>query len=406
MNKVIGSLAAVSIMFLVRRAGRREKSKAKPIPVVQTETETKLDRKPMAHIESMQQDMLDLYPKLTQQYTEHLLGSNFQIPLASVNRIKQLLDFSIQGGKMHRGLLVLNTVRHLCPIEKIDFHQIKTKALVLAWCTEILQACFLVADDIMDASFTRRGKPCWFRLPNVGFDAINDAMILESFVYFLLRRYFWDDPPMYRTFMGLFHEVALQTEIGQMLDLESNPALNPTESTPIRPVTINKFNEPLYKQIVRLKTAYYSFYLPVASGMLLCGVSSEKQLSIAELICVELGEKFQIQDDYLDCYGNVKVSGKIGTDIEDNKCSWLVVQALLRVTEQQRLLLKDNYGHHDPSRVRRVKELYEELNLKDLYLKQEQRSYDAIVQLANQHAADIPKEVFLTILNQFHLRQK
>ena len=47
-----------------------------------------------------------------------------------------------------------------------------------------------------------------------------------------------------------------------------------------------------------------------------------------------------MKDDFLDCFGDPAVTGKIGTDIEDNKCSWLVVQALARVTPQQRALLE------------------------------------------------------------------
>ena len=45
----------------------------------------------------------------------------------------------------------------------------------------------------------------------------------------------------------------------------------------------------------------------------------------------------------MDCYGDPKVTGKVGTDIEDNKCSWLVVQALAIANDEQRTLLEVSY---------------------------------------------------------------
>jgi len=59
----------------------------------------------------------------------------------------------------------------------------------------------------------------------------------------------------------------------------------------------------------------------------------------ATTILTEIGCLFQIQDDYLDCYGD-QVCGKSKTDIQEGKCTWFIVEALQRVTPQQRKILE------------------------------------------------------------------
>ncbi|KAL9258099.1 Retrovirus-related Pol polyprotein from transposon TNT 1-94-like protein [Drosera capensis] len=62
-------------------------------------------------------------------------------------------------------------------------------------------------------------------------------------------------------------------------------------------------------------------------------------------------------DDYLDCFGDPVVIGKIGTDIEDFTCSWLVDKALKISNDGKKKLLYDNYGKDDAACVAKVKEL-------------------------------------------------
>ena len=68
------------------------------------------------------------------------------------------------------------------------------------------QAYFLVADDIMDGSITRRGQPCWYKKDNIGMMAVNDALILESCIYELLDKHLKGDP-YYHDAVDAFHKV-------------------------------------------------------------------------------------------------------------------------------------------------------------------------------------------------------
>lgn len=121
-----------------------------------------------------------------------------------------------------------------------------------------LQAHFLVLDDVMDGAVSRRGRPCWYRNGNIGLKAINDGVLLEAGIYQLLRKYF-RDKPYYVNVLELFHDMSLKTAMGQCLDLHSATA----DSAP----NFNKFTLDRYNSIVKYKTAYYSFQLPVALAM-------------------------------------------------------------------------------------------------------------------------------------------
>lgn len=265
------------------------------------------------------------------------------------------------GGKCNRGMSVPDSLSLLLgkPLSEDEYF----KAATLGWLTELLQAFFLVSDDIMDTSITRRGKPCWYRQEGVGMIAINDAFMLEAAIYTLLKKYFRSHPA-YVDLIELFHETSYQTELGQLTDLLTAPEDN---------VDLDNFSMEKYRFIVIYKTSYYSFFLPVALALHQLNIGTPENLKQAEDILIPMGEYFQIQDDYLDNFGLAEHIGKIGTDIMDNKCSWLVNQALAICTPEQKKILEDNYGRKDKDKEAVVKKLYDELNLEKRYKDYEEK---------------------------------
>ena len=270
------------------------------------------------------------------------------------------------------------------------------EAIYIGWAVEIMQAFFLIADDIMDHSETRRGKPCWYKVESIGLDAINDTFFLEQMIYKLIKKK-CSHLPCYNKLLDLFHDIVYKTTIGQTLDLVTAPVGKPN---------FEKFSEERYLSIATYKTSYYTIYLPVMCAVYLGNIDTEELIKSIENVSIDLGVYFQIQDDFLDLYGDPKVTGKIGTDIQDNKCSWLVVQALKHCNEQQMEILSKNYGYFDDAKIENVKKMFEELDLKTKFYAYEDESYKTLLEKVKKIENLAVKQSFEVLMEKLYKRAK
>ena len=181
-----------------------------------------------------------------------------------------------------------------------------------------------------------------------------------------------------------------------MLDLETAPDGR---------INTSQFVRSRYEWIVLHKTAYYTCYLPVALGLHLAGKGTPKNLQDAQGILLDLGVVFQIQDDYLDVFGDTTTIGKIGTDIEDNKCAWPVVKALEIASEEQKKALQENYGKHDQKCIENVKKIFRDLKIPELYKTFEEQEFNKIAAKVEKLDSDVPKEVYMSVIGKIFKRQ-
>lgn len=334
-----------------------------------------------------------VFPDLVRELTVE--GAEKDIPLVPKHLMK-CIQYTVPTGKRNRGLALATSYQILKPNDKDQ-----ELAYILGWCVEFLQAFFLVADDIMDGSETRRGKTAWYKHENLGMSAFNDSILLETCLYTLLENHF-KDKPYYHDLVQEFRTVTRYTAMGQSLDL-----LTSNEKTPEGKKNLDAFDMSRYSSIVRMKTSYYSFYLPVVLAMKMAQIDNPELYRQAKTILLEMGHFFQVQDDYLDVFGDPKITGKIGTDIVDGKCSWLIVVALQRANPAQRQILKDCYGVDDADCVEKVKSVYNDLKLPKIYKNFEESSFEDIQTHINQLPGGgqmLPPRVFEVFLKKLYQR--
>ena len=271
------------------------------------------------------------------------------------------LDYNIVGGKLARARTVCEALVFCCP-GPIDRQSDKFRAAVLlAWCVEILQAFFLIEDDVMDRGETRRGQPCWYRVPAVGVaNAINDGLLLEQVLYELIELNEYTKPIAVQAHRKL-RDAAMRTVIGQHLDT-------------CPPTSVLEYTRDQWLSVVRFKTAFYTFFLPCELGILVSGVKfTDSDLSKLRNLSLLLGELFQAQDDMLDCFGDPSIIGKIGRDIEERKCTWLWYTALEVCVNKQEMrqelvsLYSSSELATDPAVPARIKDLYQQLEIPSVF---------------------------------------
>ncbi|KAF8524308.1 farnesyl-diphosphate synthase [Hysterangium stoloniferum] len=369
---------------------------------------------------------LSVWPRIRAELVQFLKDNH--MPPDATSWFERSLQYNVPGGKLNRGISVVDTVEIMRGARLGDDEYFEVA--LLGWGVELLQAFFLVSDDLMDSSVTRRDQACWYRVEQpdkVGTIAVNDAFMLEGAIYHLLKRYF-RKRSFYADLLDLYHDMTYYTELGQLIDLITAPEDK---------IDLSKFSLIKHRLIVIYKTAYYSFYLPVALAMIYVGVPVPDEMPtlartlsfdgtptptttsglpavspyhVALDILLPLGEYFQVQDDYLDCFG-VDI-GKIGTDILDNKCSWVVCTALKFATPEQLSVLSANYGRKSASAEAKCKAIFEELNIRERYTEYEENAYKRIGEMINvveeQRWGEVVlrREIFRSFIGKIYKRQK
>ena len=251
------------------------------------------------------------------------------------------------GGKRIRPLLVLMSA---------DLFGYKYKeAVSAALAIEIFHNFTLVHDDIMDNAKLRRGSATVHSKWNINTGIISgDVMLINA--YQILEEY---ENPLFSKLTKLLNKTALEVCKGQQYDIDFE-----------KKVEVNHNN---YLEMIRLKTAVL-IGCGLKMGALIANASQEDLEAIYEFGEL-LGIAFQIQDDYLDVYGDsISFGKKIGGDIIENKKTILFHHAMSSgsINEKKELLKwydKRTGNALGNEKIDAVKSIFDKLNAGEACMK-------------------------------------
>ena len=246
------------------------------------------------------------------------------------------------GGKRLRPVLMLMAYN----MYKDDVQNILMPAIAI----ETYHNFTLLHDDLMDRAEVRRGKPCVHKKWN------DNAAILsgDNMLVLAFHRMIQCNEKYMPTVLRLFTETALEIDEGQQYDIDFEDRSDVTEAE--------------YIEMIRLKTSVL-LACALKIGAVLGGASEQDADALYEF-GEKLGLAFQLQDDYLDVYGDFKTFGKqIGGDIMCNKKNYMLINAQLLANKEQAQELNMWLNKENPVReekVAAVTRLYDEIGVPQL----------------------------------------
>jgi geranylgeranyl diphosphate synthase type II len=205
------------------------------------------------------------------------------------------------GGKKLRPILALLSADAF----GIDYR----KALDVALAIEVFHNFTLIHDDIMDDAPLRRGKVTVHEKWDINTGILSgDAMLILAYQY--LESY---DAPVFKKLTQLFSKTGVEVCEGQQLDIDFETRTD---------VSLEE-----YMYMIKLKTSVL-VGSALQMGAIIAEVSDEQSSKIYDF-GLNLGIAFQLQDDYLDAFGDPEIFGKqVGGDIIENKKTYLYLLTL------------------------------------------------------------------------------
>ena len=253
------------------------------------------------------------------------------------NTLYQPIEYILGlGGKRLRPVLTLMTTE--------IFDENFEKSLDAALAIEVFHNFSLIHDDIMDDAPLRRGQQTVHEKWDLNTGILSgDAMLILA--YQLFENYEGD---IFKALAMLFSKTAIEVCEGQQYDIDFE--------------TRNDVTIPEYLKMIEYKTAVL-VGAAMKMGAIVANASLEDQESIYEF-GKNLGIAFQLQDDYLDAFGNAETFGKqVGGDIIENKKTYLYLKALELSSNNKKVellkLYNDSVSNND-DKISKVKQIFNE----------------------------------------------